>query len=172
MNEPPDDNDVRSPGLSSSCSSAMTSHTGTPLLAEASSSSAVPPMSLDAFNEKLLIHPSGEEHMVLSCATQSHVATRSRRRYDVDVFFDRQQTESSQGTPAATSGGSERSKGKQPASVNVNVNVKVESIPPPLPLASSQVVPPAAVSLFPATNMNQFDSKSEEYIPLDGCVEG
>lgn len=162
MNEQ-DDNDVRSPGLSSSCSSAMTSHTGTPLLQEACSSSSVPPMSLDAFNEKLLIHPSGEEQVVLSCATQSHVATRSHRRYDVDVFFDRQQNESSQGTtPAAT--GSDKSKGKQPA-----VSATVESISAPL---ASQVVPPAAVSLFPATNMNQFDSKSEEYIPLDGCVEG
>ncbi|KAG5365598.1 hypothetical protein CJU90_4691 [Yarrowia sp. C11] len=144
-----DDNDVRSPGLSSSCSSAMTSHTGTPLLAEASSSSTVPPMSLDAFNEKLLINPSGEEQVVLSCATQSHVATRSRRRYDVDVFFDRQQTENSQGT-APTAASADKPKGKQPA---------VESIPPPL----AQI---PAVSLFPATNMNQFDSKSEEYIPL------
>ncbi|KAG5366236.1 hypothetical protein CJU89_0650 [Yarrowia sp. B02] len=151
-----DDNDVRSPGLSSSCSSAMTSHTGTPLLAEAASSSPVPPMSLDAFNEKLLIHPSGEEQVVLSCATQSHVATRSRRRYDVDVFFDRQ-AESSQASPSST--GDSKAKGKQA--------VTVESIPAPL---ATQVIPQA--SLFPATNMNQFDSKSEEYIPLDGCVEG
>lgn len=96
---------------------------------------------------------------MLSCAPQSHVATRSRRRYDVDVFFDRQ-AENSQAASPASSGG-DKSKGKQA------VSVTVETIPAP---TTPQLAP--AVSLFPATNMNQFDSKSEEYIPLDGCVEG
>lgn len=154
MNHEADENDARSPGLSSSCSSAMTSHTGTPLLAEVPSTSAVPPLSLDAFNEKLLIHPGGEEQTVLSCASQSHVATRSRRRYEVDVFFDRQ-VQNAQANQPSPQGLKGKGKGKQTAEASI-------------PLEQPKLATP--VSLFPATNMSQFDTRSEDYIPLDGFV--